>query len=471
MRVYLDKQIISHLFKQNKSEYIQLLEKIYKSKDHIIYCYSQAHLLDLQNDKTDIKYDELRFLETIVQDNFISHDPSTKITSCYLAKPLEAFEDIKQETEDNFASIFDIDEKSLSKQEKQKFIEVKNLVFKYTYDTSFFKTAEIPTEYQDLFNKLFPSIKNEMSTIEIFESLYKAFFLIQKDRKVYKSLRDLVDSSHNKNTFSINYEDIEYGDKKRSLILKKEFIDFVKNTLEEDKKSSKYDFFSTAYFSLDLLGISKEPSKTVKFNNMLNDALHSYYGAYCDIVVSDDEGFLKKTKALYKLLDIDTQILSINDFIKMFSFSIDNAEKSLNTFASLLTNDLKNGLIINTKKSVRFNRNTNTIKPNHNYLGFFNRIDNSIEDGIRYLYFYKELRNYSNFTFFREFESIINNAVKLFGNDSKMRGNFDWDKETKEISNRKWEGRYWKFNTLSILIEKNSGTKEIGMLLNFDNDQ
>jgi hypothetical protein len=36
----------------------------------------------------------------------------------------------------------------------------------------------------------------------------------------------------------------------------------------------------------------------------MNDGYHSYYGAFCDYVVSDDQGFLKKTKAMYKLLNI-----------------------------------------------------------------------------------------------------------------------------------------------------------------------
>ena len=58
-------------------------------------------------------------------------------------------------------------------------------------------------------------------------------------------------------------------------------------------KVTTYDFFTSAYFTLDLLGISKENSKKVKFRNVLNDGFHSYYDAYYEYVVSNDDEFLQ----------------------------------------------------------------------------------------------------------------------------------------------------------------------------------
>ena len=87
---------------------------------------------------------------------------------------------------------------------------------------------------------------------------------------------------------------------------------------------------------MDLLGISKEPSKKVKFRNVMNDAFHSYYGAFCDYVVSDDQGFLKKTKAMYKLLNIKTEVFEINEFISYFSLLSKNYEDNLDKFIDLI---------------------------------------------------------------------------------------------------------------------------------------
>lgn len=47
---------------------------------------------------------------------------------------------------------------------------------------------------------------------------------------------------------------------------------------------------------LDLLGVSKETRRKVKFRNMQTDSMHSFFGGYCDCFVSDDAGILKKVK-------------------------------------------------------------------------------------------------------------------------------------------------------------------------------
>jgi hypothetical protein len=134
-------------------------------------------------------------------------------------------------------------------------------------------------------------------------------------------------------------------------------------------------------------------------------------------VVSDDKGFLKKTRALYKLLEIDTKVMHVDDFIESFDFIVEKEEKDLIAFSQLLINDLKNGLVVDSYKSIEIDRETETIKPFHHYLGFFNRIDKIHEDGRNYLYFFRKTKNYSNFTFIREYELIVNNVIEVFGTD------------------------------------------------------
>ncbi len=86
-RIYFDKQIFSHLFKGDKPVYQKLYKDLIKNKDQFIFCYSHGHLLDLKNDKTETKFSELDFIETIVDDNYLSYHATEKRTSCYLAKP------------------------------------------------------------------------------------------------------------------------------------------------------------------------------------------------------------------------------------------------------------------------------------------------------------------------------------------------------------------------------------------------
>lgn len=77
----------------------------------------------------------------------------------------------------------------------------------------------------------------------------------------------------------------------------------------------------------------------------------------------------------------------------------------------------------------------------------------------------RKTKNYSYFSFYRQYQGIINKAFKLFGYDLDNKGKFDWEKEIEEIKNGTWKGRFWDFDTFTILIEINIGIKEICLLL------
>src|SRR5690606_39762988 len=66
-----------------KQPLIQRLSKyISENREHFLYFFSHAHLLDLANDKTDKKYEDLKFMESVVDNNFlIQHFGSDKARS------------------------------------------------------------------------------------------------------------------------------------------------------------------------------------------------------------------------------------------------------------------------------------------------------------------------------------------------------------------------------------------------------
>jgi hypothetical protein len=467
VRIYFDKQIFSHLFKQEKAQYVKLLNQIRIQKASL-FCYSHAHLRDLKNDKTNIKYSELEFMDSIVNDNYLSYHAIEKNTSCYLARPLEAFADVEKETYDiDFSSIFDFDTSDLNPEGQEKFENAKNLLTETKLDFNFPEMENLDSAITDPLKNFLPFGKEPMSIMQWSEHFMGMLKNMQEDKTVYKGLRNVTEKHINNGKFTIDYDEIDFNEDLKDSHLQKTFIEYVNSNLNPngDKEISKYDFFTNAYFILDLLGISKEPSKSVRFKNMLNDGIHSYYGAYCDCVVSDDNGFLKKTRALYKLLGIDTKVIHADDFIQSFDFIVEKEEKDLNSFSELLVNDLKNGLIVDSYKSIDINRETNTIKPAHVYLGFFNRIDNIVEDGKSYLYFYRKTNNYSNFTFLREYELVVNNAVKIFGADNLFKEKFEWEKEKDLIQSDKWYGRIWEFETFTLKIEMNKGSGKLSILI------
>ena len=67
--IYFDKQLFSYLFNAKEEKYIILRDKILSHKDDFVFLFSDAHLLDLQQDSTDIKYKEMDFMQSIVGEN------------------------------------------------------------------------------------------------------------------------------------------------------------------------------------------------------------------------------------------------------------------------------------------------------------------------------------------------------------------------------------------------------------------
>lgn len=464
-RIYFDKQIFSHLFKQEKLVYKGFLAQLLENKNRFLFCYSNAHLLDLKNDKTDIKYQELDFIEKLVDDNYLSYHPTDKRTSCYLVKPLEAFKDIEANSElISFATLFDeLDLNSETEEQKQRIAFIIKFLSNQKIDFAFSQIQNLPEE----FKKGLPIDLNSIPLIEWAEHLMGTLKLMEEDKNIYKGLRNVVDKNINNGKYTVDYDSIDFNDDLKNSVLQKSFIEYVNNNLNPNgnKEVSDYDFYTHAYVTLDLLGISKESPKTIKFRNLLNDGFHSYYGAFCDYIVSDDNGFLKKTQAMYKLLNIETKVFNINDFIKHFNLLSNSSETNANTFFSLLIKDIKNGLVVSREKSLQFNRTTTVIKPFHSYFGYFNRIDSMKEDDKDYILLRRKTNNYSCFSFYREYEGLVNNAFKLFGYDIDSKGEFVWDKEIQEIQTKKWEGRFWHLGAVTLHLEINKGIQEICLLI------
>lgn len=468
VRIYLDKQIFSHLFHRREKKYLDFYNYIIE-KGSSLFVYSHAHLLDLLSDKSPIKYDELDFMHTIVGDNYLQYNSIDKETIPLLAKPREAFKTTEENKFDsNWFQEFeeDLNDTNLSAEERR--------LNKLMRQMLNLKHIEPGIDYSQItdektlksVNAVFPESNGPMSIMDMAKQGLDLVDILKKDQSVYKDLRHLTDSYFNQGKFKIQYDEINFNKDFLNSPLKKSFLDYVEDALNPDgnKQISRYKFLTFAYMNLDMLGVTMEPAKKVKFNNLLNDSMHAYYGAYTESVVSDDQYFLKKTRVMYKLCGIDTKVFSMNEFLKTYRFSLNKLEETLFDFIKLLLNDLKNGLVINDFESLRFNRHTTSIKPVHEYLGFFNRLDICYQEGETFFTFFRVQNNYSNFRMLREFELVINQAFKIFGYDESLRGSMDWKKEKDEMKKSKWPGRLWHLDIGSIVIEYNLGIHDIGMI-------
>jgi len=346
----------------------------------------------------------------------------------------------------------------------------KDILYNQKLDFGSSQIQTLPGDIAEPLSKLLPLEMNRMSLMQWAEHFMTMLKSMEEDKTIYKGLRNVIDKYINNGKFTVDYNSIDFNDDLKNSVLQKTFIEYVNNNLNPkgNKEVTTYDFFTNAYFTLDLLGISKENSKNVRFRNVMNDGFHSYYGAYCDYVVSNDEGFLKKSKSLYKLLNIQTKVLHVDEFAQSINLIGNTDEQDATTFFKLLSSDIKNGVVLGTKPSLSSDRYTTTIKPYHNYLGYFNKLDHIKENNRDYLFLSRQTQNYSFFYFYREVEGVVNKAVKLFGIDNNFKGDYNWGVENREINESHWTGRYWKFEAFDLIIEINEGTHSLALILSLN---
>jgi hypothetical protein len=467
-RIYFDKQVFSYLLNGREDRFVELRKLLDQTSKEFLFVFSQAHILDLENDKTDIKYEELDYMETVVKDNYLTYDAIKKVATCQLATPRMVFDSQADEDEpESFTTLLDdFDLDGLDDELKQKLGDFKLLMTEMPITMPGISDKNLPEEYSKFKDILNPEDK-QMSILEWGDKFMGLHNSMKEDKSLYKELRKLSVSESN-TQFEIDFESFQEKDDDDVAILSDSFVANVNAGQEEENKKniSTFDFFIRAYMSLDLLGISKEPAGKVQYRNLVNDAHHSYYGTLSDLVVSDDIGFVKKSKALYRLLGIKTEVLTTTQFIATYGLMARSSVSDSQKFIALVKNDALNGVVLKRWKSVEFNRTTLSIKPGHTYLGLFNAMDIIEEEGQTYIVLSVARGNRSNFTFYREYEAVVNRAIRIFGTDAEFVGEYKWPEENNEIHESKWTGRLWDFgDAVRLRLEINEGDGKLCAIL------
>lgn len=93
----------------------------------------------------------------------------------------------------------------------------------------------------------------------------------------------------------------------------KEFIEKGVEMHPNGNEMSLHNRFAGVFEILDLVGFWKD-----KFNEKSNyarlwDSSHAYFSSFCDYFISDDKRTRNKTKVVFELYDIDTQVISSNE--------------------------------------------------------------------------------------------------------------------------------------------------------------
>lgn len=446
IRVYLDSNIFRYLKNIDNGENT-LFRKLIEFKDDIIFYYSSAHLSDLSRDTSEKKYQDLSFMEQLVDKNFLNLNHDEAVVNVKVASPMEAFNSINFEPLNNsidFDKILgELDGKSIEMEEAKKLF------------TSFLKTPIGNFGISNLsesihnnipFNNIIPKFSDKDTFSDLIQGMLDIFSRLYEDPSIWREFRNYSIENLLNRKYDIDIENPNFNDLLKDTPLQKSFLEFVEESIKHNKSLEKqkyHHFFISAYSCLNLLGIDKENSKKVIFSSFQDDAQHAFYAAHCDYLVSKDEQLLLKAKSLYNLFKIETKVLNIDDFKEL----IENKNTiTLNTeiFAKELLNACINNEIYKEFYITPKNKVTE-YKLQTPLFGYFNHLQLVINHNENPTYtFYKEFENYSRFIAYIEFEKLTNKIVSVLGEDNERKSYFIEDDKNQIIA-KNWLGRIWHF--------------------------
>jgi hypothetical protein len=426
MRIYLDSNIFQFLKSDASSELKQLIDE---DKKHNIYCYSEAHIFDLLRDKTDNKLSDLEFIGKIVDDNCWHYDK--KILFDYI-KPIDYFNSIDSNTEFSLDGVFS--NEPLLMPFKQVF---KSIPLKFS---DFISSSPLPVDFPENLKKVLYEPTNLYDFMLLFFNYSSELTAEQKKFKellTYLRSNDLIIDIYK----YIGIEGYENG----KLTDKVKFRESLLTHLLKDKKEKyRYDLFLEVYNTLEIYGIVKGKPRKQALPNMIDDGRHSFFGSFCDIVVSMDSDFINKTKFIYDVFDYKISVFNIDEFRQWLELS---KQQYISGFKGLLAEFNKDFTTIpEFHREVRDEKLFVLYKLSQTHLSYFNLIGLVFSDKFEYYFFSKEDINQSTGTLIKEIQYVTDVLINDLGND--IYGNGVYVKD--EFIEGNWSGRVWLFDNIQI---------------------
>lgn len=456
-RVYIDSNIFRYL---KDPTYSGLLQNLLELKDKLIFYYSYAHLSDLTRDKTDKKFEDLLFMEHLVDKNYLNLNTDETIVNVQIASPTEAFNNLDHTPlleVINFNELFN--ELETNVHDTPEIIEAKDkmkLIFKMPIGTLGIPDFNEVGDVNNPLKRMLPALKNESTLMDLMKGMLETFDNLNQDPSIWRGFRNYSIDALNLKKFNIDISNKNFDAELKDTPLQKSFIEFVEEIFTHNKsleKQREYNFFINAYSCLNVLGLDNEKNSKVVFSSFQNDAQHAYYAAHCEYLISDDEQLLLKAKVLYNLFGIETKVLNLADFQKNYNEIAGSLDLNIETYFKKLFNVINNEEPLEVLDLEEQNKKVIVYKLKDKHFNFFNRLNLIIENKDTPIYiFYNENLNYSKFTSFIEFETITNKIVNLLGTDNFGKNKFDEDDKS-DITKNNWSGRIWRSQNESFYLE------------------
>jgi len=458
VKVYIDWNVMSGMKNGHFPELCQIIEK----SNNLLLLYSTSHIGDIlasySEDESQKKIieEDLKFITNLIND-LCAFTYKDKMFIDYTS-PKEL---LKERIES--ASLFDdfnIDSlfKSIEEDENLKgiFAPYIKLLKSFPLEDSF-KEAFNQPESAEMMNRMFPGLKNEMTM----DGYFKAFGKMYKDlneKEDYKHLREDVqkigiNSGHfnqGKNPFEL----IDRASEKFGLsnFDSKQYFSKNKNVPEW------FNEITDAYLKLDMYGYKSDKIKVTEkkkstFKNTVEDAQHSAFASRCEFYITQDERNFKKTKAVFKELEIITYVLKPTEFVDFYRENLDYS--GFDEHMENVIDIIKKG---EGFQRVDYEESDDCILVHHSQkfiFDFFNRImlPKGKNDSDTLFMLTKDNPSKLYYIVQNELEGMIKILVDRLGPDDNGNSYYQFD----EIKEKEWPGRIWTFDSITIKLIRLNG--------------
>lgn len=316
IRIYLDWNVISKL---KTDEYSGIRSFLDANKDKISMPFSPAHFEDISksdNPGNDKIHEDIETMEHLCRNYYLAYDKEKDMALPYIASPSVYYNQYKSSP----TTISEV----INPENFEKFCGIDVI----ESDPRIRQILNMPVRMPELnipeslpFYKL-DSRQNEVITLkELILLMISIINKIMTDRETYKALRGTKGAMPIPNIEGSPSEIIPFLNSCfEKAGLEYNFMGLVGQALECQKSDSFFMRFLTTYLLLDMFYKSDKLHK--KGNNATNivaDAMHAYYAAYCDYFVTDDKRLAEKAAVLYKEFHINVPIISSKEIPERIS--------------------------------------------------------------------------------------------------------------------------------------------------------
>lgn len=426
IKIYFDHNVYQDL---KKSDNEALLKKVMAAKEFAVFCFSEAHLYDLNQDKTDEKFNDMKFIESITDSNCYFFTDRTQFN---YRTPTEYYEDFDWSETNNYNAL--LESMSTMFQDSFKAIPLpfNNLLkaddLSMDMPEGMKKLLLGPSTMYDFLTEMI-SFTNELSTEQVkFKEHLKYLHKNSKVKEMYEGA-----GIEGFDGFKVTDKDKFWRSYAQKFIIK-------------GREKLRYDLFIEMYNGLEIFGLVKGKPKKQKMINLLNDGRHAFFGTVCDIIVSKDSDFIEKTKFMYDIENCNTRIAAFNDLAQILD--------ELDTQSKVSISELFDEIVADQSSYEIFHVNDSEgqfeefVRLKNKYLMYFNLMGYMSDQEGSYRSILSEKINYSNGTLTKQIEYVIKRLTSEFGPDLDEKGEFNVLEELKNKSTL----RNWKFNNLIVSL-------------------